>query len=32
MPKLIDLTGQTFGRWKVLGKGISHGKKAYWTC
>ena len=32
MPKLIDLTGQTFGRWKVLKKAPSAGKKAYWTC
>ena len=32
MPKLIDLTGQKFGRWTVLQRVPNHGKAVYWLC
>jgi hypothetical protein len=34
MGKFIDLTGQRFGRWVVIGKGInpSGGNVTYWKC
>lgn len=32
MSKLIDLTGQTFGKLKVLKKAENKSGKAYWTC
>lgn len=33
MGKAIDLTGQTFGRWYVLGRDWARkGDKAYWLC
>lgn len=32
MPKLIDLTGQRFGRWTVLQKAESRNKHVYWLC
>lgn len=32
MPKLIDLTGKKFGRWRVLSKGESQGNGAMWNC
>ena len=33
MPSLIDLTGQTFGRWKVIGKAPNGGYGCgWWLC
>ena len=32
MPKLIDLTGQRFGRWTVLNKAPSKNRAVYWNC
>lgn len=32
MPKLIDLTGQRFGRWTVLNKAPSKNRMVYWNC
>lgn len=32
MGKLIDLTGKTFGKWKVLEKGPTKGRKLTWSC
>lgn len=32
MPKLIDLTGQRFGRWTVLKRGQTRNKMVYWVC
>lgn len=30
--KLIDLTGQTFGRWTVLERAENRGNQPYWVC
>ena len=32
MSKLIDLTGETFGKLKVLKRGENKGHQTYWTC
>ena len=32
MSKLVDLTGQKFGRWKVIKRDISKKGSAYWIC
>lgn len=32
MSKLIDLTDQTFGYWKVLKRAENRNGKAYWRC
>ena len=32
MQKKIDLTGQKFGRWTVLGDRTRRGKKVFWNC
>ena len=32
MPKLIDLTGQRFGRWTVLGSLVCRGGRKKWLC
>lgn len=32
MAKLIDLTGRTFGRWRVLRRAPSRNTHAYWVC
>ena len=32
MGKLVDLTGQCFGHWKVLERANRQGKQAYWVC
>lgn len=32
MGKLIDLTGQKFGRWTVIKRGQDKGKRVFWTC
>ena len=32
MGKFIDLTGQTFGRWRVLGRGENRGNEITWIC
>lgn len=29
---LIDLTGQRFGRWTVIGRGENRKKRVFWTC
>lgn len=30
--ELLDLTGQTFGMWNVLGRSVNNGKDAMWRC
>ena len=32
MPKLIDLTGQKFGRWTVLERAFNGKREVYWLC
>lgn len=32
MPALIDLTGQVFGRWTVLGRSEANPPRTYWLC
>lgn len=32
MPKLIDLTGQRFGRWTVLERAPNRNRTVYWLC
>ena len=32
MGKLIDLTGQRFGRWVAIARGKNRGKRVYWVC
>lgn len=32
MPKLIDLTGQRFGRWTVIERAPNHGNRTFWHC
>ena len=32
MPKLVDLTGQRFGKLTVLKKAPSRNGKVYWLC
>lgn len=32
MSKLLDLTGQHFGRWTVLKRDFSKKGTAYWIC
>lgn len=32
MPKLLDLTGQRFSRWKILSKSPRKERCAYWLC
>lgn len=32
MPKLIDLTGQRFGRWTVIERAPNKGKRTFWHC
>jgi hypothetical protein len=31
-PKFIDLTGQQFGKWTVIGEAEGIGRKAHWNC
>ena len=32
MPKFVDLTGQVFGRLKVVGRGVSSSAASHWVC